>query len=929
MKKIVLVYAIAAFIACSCTGMQEAPEISGVPMVLTAYQEGTPDTKTAVEDGGQQVFWEPGDEIKVFSGSRSGKFTSSAESLEAVTTFTGHLEGNEPDVADIWAVYPYSDEASFDGETITTVIPSVQVARPGTFAQGANVAIAHSTTTSLQFYNVGGGIRFSLTEESVSKVIFEGLGGEVISGTVKVGFEEGLPKVKEVSGGSIFITLTPPDGETFATGTWYYLTAIPCALEQGLKIRFYKQDTYAKIVSEKAYTIKRRVFGSVQNTNQNIEYEPVTTNFPETEEEIEESIDMAEDIASISKNIIDNVKEGSGNGEIDANTVAEELEQIEGVESATPNELGTSIVVKQTNGVYINVILQSFADDFVPSTKSLGPVSVSHQTYSKAGSLKCETKKSSGKKALILMPVYDEAMSCFMQFDIYDYGKELYGHFKQYLENCGYDVEELINQKATLERFRGNNLQNYDFVLIHSHGGYNLRPVNGMGEYTGWMTASTVTDGTGKRFFNVTDFCDESIGCYDGKLHYWITSEAIKHDRPIFNDTFFYIFACHGAKKADMYSYLFERGAIAYCGHTDKANKIGSPVVADRMLYALSSGLSLDKAYEWTLNHSFKYDGSVPNWDLIHFDYLQKEYDGPIHIVDPHPYNIQSSVSGNQVKFTWEQAKTSGNYRYTVHIINTSDSKDWGQLFEANSTKEYTISNLIPGDYRWFVRAHLVIDGETIASYESEADYFTIDDEQGPTAVDLGLSVKWASFNLGASKPDEYGDYFAWGDISPQDDYRWSTYKWCNGNRQSLTKYNTSSSSGTVDNKTVLDPEDDAAHVNWGECWRMPTYDDWMELQNNCTLTWVDNYNGTGVAGEIVTSNKAGYKDKSIFLPAAGQRYATGWRDSSSMGYYWSSSLDTDYHPYNAWYILFDSNGLYKNYDYRYLGFSIRPVFTE
>ena len=233
-----------------------------------------------------------------------------------------------------------------------------------------------------------------------------------------------------------------------------------------------------------------------------------------------------------------------------------------------------------------------------------------------------------------------------------------------------------------------------------------------------------------------------------------------------------------------------------------------------------------------------------------------------------------------------------------------------------------------PGKYRWFVHSSIREGSNVIDDFKSDESTIYIS-EAIPKAVDLGLSVKWATFNIGATKPDEYGDYFAWGDISPQDDYRWSKYKWCNGNRQSLTKYNTSSSSGTVDNKTVLDPEDDAAHVNWGECWRMPTYDDWMELQNNCTLTWVDNYDGTGVAGEIVTSNKAGYKDKSIFLPAAGQRYATGWRDSSSMGYYWSSSLDTDYHPYNAWYVLFDSNGLYKNYDYRYLGFSIRPVFTE
>ena len=136
MKKAVLLCTIAASFACSCADMQEAPESTGIQLVLTAYQEGTPDAKTAVEDGGKQVFWEPGDEIKAFSGSRTGRFTANVSGLTTVAEFTGHLEGSDPDVADIWAVYPYSDEASFDGESITTVIPSVQVARPGTFAQG-------------------------------------------------------------------------------------------------------------------------------------------------------------------------------------------------------------------------------------------------------------------------------------------------------------------------------------------------------------------------------------------------------------------------------------------------------------------------------------------------------------------------------------------------------------------------------------------------------------------------------------------------------------------------------------------------------------------------------------------------------------------------------------------------------------------------
>lgn len=190
-----------------------------------------------------------------------------------------------------------------------------------------------------------------------------------------------------------------------------------------------------------------------------------------------------------------------------------------------------------------------------------------------------------------------------------------------------------------------------------------------------------------------------------------------------------------------------------------------------------------------------------------------------------------------------------------------------------------------------------------------------------PEAVDLGLSVKWASFNLGASAPEEYGDYYAWGETEPKSNYDWSTYKWCNGNSTSLTKYNDSSSYGTVDNKTVLDPEDDAAHVKLGGNWRMPTDAEWTELRDNCTWTWVTNYNGSGINGRLVT----GTNGNSIFLPAAGIRNNAYLSYAGSGGYYCSSSLFRGY-PISAHELDFDSSGVYWSTRYRCYGPSVRPV---
>ena len=191
-------------------------------------------------------------------------------------------------------------------------------------------------------------------------------------------------------------------------------------------------------------------------------------------------------------------------------------------------------------------------------------------------------------------------------------------------------------------------------------------------------------------------------------------------------------------------------------------------------------------------------------------------------------------------------------------------------------------------------------------------------------AVDLGLpsGLKWATCNVGASKPEQYGAYFAWGETEPKSNYSWSTYKYelGTGYQGPFSKYVTNSSYGTVDNNTVLDPEDDAAHVNWCGTWRMPTLVEWQELFDNCTWTSTSE---NGVNGRKVT----GPNGNSIFLPAAGSRSSTNLNDAGSYGYYWSSSLNTDYSD-RACLVGFSSDNFKWGYSYddRYYGFSVRPV---
>ena len=187
-------------------------------------------------------------------------------------------------------------------------------------------------------------------------------------------------------------------------------------------------------------------------------------------------------------------------------------------------------------------------------------------------------------------------------------------------------------------------------------------------------------------------------------------------------------------------------------------------------------------------------------------------------------------------------------------------------------------------------------------------------------AIDLGLpsGVKWATCNVGASSPEEYGGYYAWGEIEEKDDYSWDTYRWCNGSYASMTKYCTDDSFGTVDNKILLDPEDDVAHVKWGGSWRMPIEAEQDELRNNCTWTWTTL---NGVNGYEVT----GPNGNSIFLPAAGYRNGTEVYHRGYFGCYWSSLLGSN-GGYNAFYLYFDGSDYDWNYSDRYIGLSVRPV---
>lgn len=198
-------------------------------------------------------------------------------------------------------------------------------------------------------------------------------------------------------------------------------------------------------------------------------------------------------------------------------------------------------------------------------------------------------------------------------------------------------------------------------------------------------------------------------------------------------------------------------------------------------------------------------------------------------------------------------------------------------------------------------------------------------EEETHEFVDLGLSVKWATCNVGATSPEEYGSYFAWGETEGgKASYSWATYKYCDGTATSMNKYCLSASKGVVDGLSTLDKNDDAAHKLWGGNWRTPTIDELKELYNNCTFSWTDNYNGTGISGAVMTSKKIGYTDKYIFLPASGYYSNTSVTIGQS-GWYWANSISSADQSDNANCFFFFSWASFASVN-RYNGANIRAV---
>ena len=929
MKKLLYFGLFAALSVVACTRNQEMDVPVG-NLTLVAVTEGQAPSKTVVEDG-THVYWEPGDGIAVFSGDKTGKFVATLKSSSSTATFRGSLGTDAwPEEMDLWAVYPYSEEATFDGVSITTVLPSEQAARAGSFGKDVNLSVAHSTNNTLQFYNVGGGIRFSVAEEGIQEVVLEGMDGEILSGKVKVGFQNGVPAVLEVTEGKTSISVTPSEGGTFAKDTWYYIVAIPGALEKGFKLHFQKADDIGFRVFDKTVTIKRSVYGTLTHADEGATYTTVTDENIQFKDNLVKSIvvehfDTGKDgelsyreAAVVLSFLVDKAETRADDGKVSifAGTGITSFDELVYFTGLTRIEDGAFAGCTELESITIPENIAVIGDNAFNGCTNLESITVTSSTppsigtdaFANTGECPILVPEGAVETYVAAWGEYEnrirpneypepEAVDLglpsgvkWASFNLGATSPEEYGHYYAWGDTEPYyssldpltwtEGKENGYQSSTYKWCQGP-MQKMSKYCVDSNVGYN-----------GFSDGRTVLDpeddaacanlGGNWRMPTDAEWAELMENC----TWTWTTRDGVN-------------------------------GRLVTAGN---GKSIFLPAAGYRYGVNRYSAGILGVYWSSSLNESDSYTARQIGCNSNGFERgYSGRYNGyPVRPVQGDRIPVES-VSLDRSELELIAGKTAC-LSATILPENAHDiSILWSSSDESIATVYYNgiVMAVAPGTATVTVTT---LDGGKTAS--CTVTVLPAQETTAMEAIDLGLSVKWGSFNLGATKPEEYGDYFAWGETEPKEDYSWSSYKWCMGSNDSMTKYNTVPSfgqNGFTDGESVLVPEDDAANVYLGGNWRMPTYAEWVELLNNCTWTWITQ---NGVNGRLVTASNG----NSIFLPATGIWMGAKLYDVGSWGHYRSSTL-YESSSYRDRGVSIYSDGISHSVNDRYYGESIRPVY--
>ena len=828
--------------------------VEGPVLTFTAIHADSKDTKTALQDNGTSIWWTSNEQINIFYGTKfKGQFSSGNSEPQATTTFSGSLTvvtgSIESGAADAyWAVYPYDEANTCDGESVTLTVPSTQTGVAGTFADNFFPAIATSTTLDLAFYNVCGGARFSVSQTGITSIKVSSKNTTPIAGKVRVGFgANGKPEVKEVLAGESEVTLAAPAGG-FVPGEYYYAALLPGTHSDGLDVIFEKDDnTMGTYQISKNLEVHRALFGKLSNLDEGLNFGPN----PKATIQFEDPIAKYACVEKFDTN---------GDGEVSYEEAAAAT-SLEGL-FTNWNTVTRFDEIKYFTGV-------STIEFVFKGLKNLESITIPENI--KAFSLNGTFSGCTSLKTVVLPDTLPEIPGFCFSSCIALTNVSLPSNILAIPVNCFEGCSSLSS--ITLPP---------SVKSIHDCAFINCSALTSI-EFPAGL---------------------ETVG-----------SSAFR--------------SCSSLSSLVLPNSLLSIGNLAFAVCTNLTSVTIPSGTIDRCAFQQCDALSsvvLPSDMSEISDYLFSCCGNLTSvtWPDNVTSIGVRAFEGCTFAANNYTIELPASIT---------QIGTGAFSQGPRHIIIPSTSavsigeKAFGELYAylyvpAGMIEMYKVRS------NWNFYAEMI---RPLSDYPVEPNVGGMVGE----AVDLGLSVKWSSWNLGATKPQEYGAYISWGETCPTWDYNWSSYKFrVSGDdydNVKLSKYYPSNmeshwgGSGSPDNKTVLEPEDDAASFNWGGSWRMPTDAEWKELIDNCTWTWTSDYNGTGMAGRIVTSNMSGHEAKSIFLPAAGYRYDTSLNDVGTYGYYWSSSLCTGF-PVHALIVRFRSDNVYRTDYGRFSGYPIRPV---
>ena len=980
MKRIALYLGIAAAMVVSCSIQEEdfkAPVQDDV-IFYASFEQPSEETRVYANED-LYLRWTADDRVSIFGKNTYnqqykflGETGDNAGGFNKVDV-SEYVTGNP--ISHVVSVYPYQTGTKItEDEVITLTLPAEQHYAENTFGLGANTMVSVSENNFLQYKNVGGYLVLKLYGNgvSVSSITLKGNNGEKLAGKATVTMPlDGTPSVVMADDAITTVTLTCEKpvqlGLTEEESTQFWFVIPPVTFEEGFTVTVTNSagESYVKSTT-KSYSISRSTLSRMSALK--VDFAPVASTLAEISGFADGTRVKTKPVQVMAKTMrgfilsddtrtifLYSTKDLDG---IDVGDIIQvtstfvhyrELPELSGIESVERISSGNTPTYPSPTDITER---SDFEADFFKD----------FQYISLKGSLQSIRSNNAGVSYFVERSTEDT----LLPFNIF--------YPSDYQDASGYSIGDLVRAEGYFAGFNSTDI----CIIITSMTVQHLPAAIDLGLPSGVKWAS----------FNLGASAPEEYGDYfawgDPEPYYSSQDPLTWKDGKEAGYIWSSYKWCMGSETTiTKYCTNTPYESYGYNGFTDSKTVIdleddaASVNLGDKWrMPTIDEFDELRKkcSWEWTqVNGINGRKVTGPNGNSIFLP--AADYRLGTYLCSGGFYWSSSLLLGLPdraycIGFGSGGVNWNGNPRYygfTVRPVygeflsveSVSLNKTSLSLL-AGSTEQLTVSispsNATEKRVTWIssnTSVATVSDGvvtavsagaATITVWASDGVHFATCDltvrEQAPVpeAIDLGLpsGLKWASFNLGASKPEEYGDYYAWGEIEPyyssldpltwkegkETGYSWTSYKWCMGDFNMLTKYCTRSDrgyNGFTDGQTLLDPEDDVAHVNLGGNWRMPTDAEWTELMENCTWTWTTM---NGKSGYKVTA----HNDSFIFLPAAGYRNDNLLDYVGSAGLYWSSSLYTGA-PDCAWFVDFSSDLIHVFYrGYRVYGISVRPV---